>query len=136
VIFLLIYEDGFSQALTTLDSLKTIFWSHPSQQTNLELLYEIGSNELEPDSAAKYSNLLLEEAIRKADDKYVQRANHLLGAVYRLRGDYEKSLEFYFKSVNLAAKLEDFNASAMSNIEIGNVYSKNGFPVIRIKKRT
>jgi len=126
VIFLLIYVDGFSQAPTKLDSLKTIFWSHPSQQTNLELLYEIGSNVVEPDSAAKYSNLLLEEAIRKADDKYIQRANHLLGAVYRLRGDYEKALEFYFNSVNLAAKLEDFNASAMSNIEIGNVYSLNG----------
>ncbi len=126
IIFQLIYVDGFSQDPTALDSLKTIFWYKPFNQPDLELIYEIGSNEAEPDSVSKYSNLLLEEATNKADDKYIQRAHHLLGNVFRLKGDYEKALEYYFKSVNYAVKLDDKNASAMSNIEIGNVYSLNG----------
>tara|TARA_R100000935_G_C2822994_1_gene160752 strand:+ start:1202 stop:1384 length:183 start_codon:yes stop_codon:yes gene_type:complete len=33
----------------------------------MELMYEIGINEVEPDSEAKYATLLLEVAFRKAD---------------------------------------------------------------------
>ena len=112
-----------------IDSLKNEFYSNRSIRNDteqLELIYEIAKAEDEPDSSSKYSRILIDLATKQNDINYLLKANHLLGSMYRLRGDYDKALEHYFKSISLATSEGEPISAAMSNIEIGNVYSLNG----------
>jgi len=116
---------GYGQ---NIDSLKNEFHSHKSNRTDeeqLELIYQITRSLEEPDSISKYASMLYDLSSKQNDEDHLQKASHMLGTMHRVRGDYDKALKYYFKSLSLATSFNDPLAEAITTIEIGNVYSQN-----------
>ncbi len=108
------------------DSLKGIYFSKSGDQADLEMLWDIANNEIEPDSVTKYSRLLIKRGKAASNYKKVHDGYRELGSGYRLKGDYKQALSAYFKSLDFANRINDKKGVAHSNIEIGNVYSLSG----------
>lgn len=114
------------QELNYLDSLRTVFRTQPEMRKNPELLLSIASEVKFPDSAIYYSHLALEVLDSNSSKQLLQRAYKIQGANWRLIGEYEKSLDYLFKSIAIAESLNDPLLLGATNVEIGNTYSESG----------
>jgi tetratricopeptide (TPR) repeat protein len=65
---------------------------------------------------------LNEEALELAqDEKDKSTAKHNMGMIYQSRGDYDRALELYGKSLKIAEKLGDINGIALTQGQIGKL---------------
>lgn len=126
IFFLITHGQSYGQNPKISDSLKRIYLSSPGNLDDLETLWEIVKNEIEPDSAIKYSRLLVARGRAAGNNEKVYLGYRDLGNGLRLKGDYKPALEAYFKSLDYANRNNDKKGIAFTNIEIGNVYSLNG----------
>lgn len=116
---------SFAQEARNLDSLKTILYSEPERQDDPLLLLEIMRLEEQPDSILKYSRLTFESKKPKSDS-IAFRAYLQHGGIWRQKGNYNKSLEYLFKSAQVAEDYGDLESLGKANIEIGNTYGESG----------
>lgn len=130
LIWFIFLGNAIGQGHLTEDSLKTRFYSSPANKNNLELLNTIMVRSQNPDSMLKYSELLIKASITISKDSFLQKAYHSHGVAWRLKGEYHKSLDFLFKSAEVADDLGYKANLAITDVEIGNTYSESGnFPV-------
>lgn len=116
---------GFSQEeqSASLDSLKEIYFTDPQRQDDPVLLLQIARQESLPDSILKYSELSFKSEKAANEDSLLQLAYQTHGVEWASKGDYNKALEYLFKSAEIADKLENDMMLGDANIEIANVYS-------------
>jgi adenylate cyclase len=116
---------GVSQERYDLDSLKQIFYSNPSRQTDLELLNALSHSSRDPDSIMKFSNLQIDASLARSNRRFLMKGNHKRGVAWRLKGEYDKALEDLFKAAELAASMDSISLLGDTYIEIANVYSES-----------
>lgn len=124
--FLIFYVLAAAQNPRKADSLKQIYWSNEEEKDNIEILLRIANYEANPDSILKYSKFIIDLAKGKDKIQFLRNAYLIKGGGHRLKGEYDLALKADFKSLELANKMSDSSAIALSYIEIGNVYSMNG----------
>ncbi|NJW52495.1 adenylate/guanylate cyclase domain-containing protein [Salinimicrobium oceani] len=119
---------GFSQDERSLklDSLKFVYTTQAQRQEDPVLLYEIARSEKLSDSVLKYNEKAI--SILEAADSVdlLQSAYLTAGVHWRLKGEFDKSLDFLFKSAEVAEKMQDYILLGIVNVEIGNTYSESG----------
>lgn len=126
MLFLIFQGYSYGQNLKVIDSLKKVYLSTPGNLDDLQTLWEIVKNEIEPDSVIKYSKLLIARGRAAGNNEKVYLGYRDLGNGFRLKGDFKQALNAYFKSLDYANRNNDKKEVAFINIEIGNVYSLNG----------
>ncbi len=79
-----------------------------------------------PDSLLYYGKLLLEFAQRVNNLKMISVAYSTIGQYEYIVGNYSLSLQWLFKSLELAQSINDSNRIANSNNLLGNAYKEYG----------
>jgi class 3 adenylate cyclase len=129
ILFLLLFLSSqllLGQDKHVADSLKKIYWSHPSSENNRELLNQILDVDKEPDSMLKYSSLLIRSSIAEKDKLNLMKGYSTRGVGFRYLGDHNESLEDLYKAWELAKDLEQSYNEAIIDTEIGNTFSESG----------
>lgn len=82
------------------------------------------------DSAFHYGNLVLEQARREGHRDLEADALRSLSTTYQAQGDYQKSLDYAFESIEIARSIEDSLKVGHAQNLIGMVYDEQGnFPM-------
>jgi len=78
--------------------------------------------------AIEYYNLSIEESEAKDNNSKIALSYSNLGEIFRNRGEYEKALEYFLKSVDIEKSIYGDNdpSVATSYKSIGNVYQTQG----------
>ncbi len=117
-----------SQSTNRPDSLFNLLRHAPNDSLRFTYLCKIANFYLKsnPDSAKYYANRCLHEAEKKDMVRFVARAYTLLGIEMSNKGEYEKALEFYLKSLKINEQLKDETAIAGNNNNIGLAFLDMG----------
>lgn len=114
-----LHLDGVSQEQISSDS--------------LERTLNIAREANDPDSILKYSTQVIDDfksPSNQSEDIILQQSYQLQGTGWRLKGNFDKALNSYLLSLEIANELNDELQAGKVNIEIGNVYSENGNPAL------
>lgn len=118
-------QKGIGQETSVADSLKSIYYSGPQKQNDLELLREILGEVEDPDSTIKYADLLIERSVEAGDEKSAMYGRYKRGASRGITGNWDAALEDLFKALKFAEKINSERDQGDINIEIGNIYSES-----------
>ena len=131
---ILLVNVSFSQNQKESDSLIQLYKSGDYKETELEILNLIANEESKPDRKLEYADLLIEKASHLLNEKvsidsvynYLYNGHLQKGNALRLSGDYEKSLDAYFKSLSLANQKDSLKDAGAVSISIADAYSEMG----------
>lgn len=110
---------------TKLNTLNEISWQHintGNYESALSFLNQAidFSKEIMHSSALSKTN-------RSVIKKNLGKSYNYLGIIYKYKGDYDKSLEYYFKSLKIKEETEDKNGMAASYNNIGTIYTSKNY---------
>lgn len=106
------------------DSLKSIDISKLSSKNRILVLNQIIRLSVnEPDSIIKYANQLLEFTKENNMPRY--QANLHLGQAYKIKGNYQRSIEYLFEALRIA-EIVDNNLAASVKTVLGSVFGRIG----------
>jgi tetratricopeptide (TPR) repeat protein len=110
------------------DSLKKTLRQTNKNNEKIKLLLNIAHNYLytNNDSAEFYSKIGLELARRNQQEKESAEFLNYLGVIQTEKGNYIKSLQFYYDSEKLSQKLNDTSALISIFGNIGHIYKLQG----------
>ncbi len=114
---------GHNQVQEKIDSLK----QYISVECNLTNDRLVAINELliltsNPDESLHYGQILIKESTILSNKKYLRRGFTAVGGGHSDLGNFDKALEAYIQSVNLARELKDQVAEGHSLLNVGGVY--------------
>ena len=114
--------------LLNADSLKKLLHSKLSDTAKLNTLVRLGYyyQDSKPDSLLYYGKLVLESARLENNLKMISVAYSIIGQYEYVVGNYSLSIQWLFKSLELAQKINDSNRIANSNNLIGIAYKEYG----------
>lgn len=92
----------------------------------INILSDIAAKSPDPDQSLLYSEILLNKSLELDSTMGVYRAYLQQGNAYETKGDLSKSLESYFKAVDVINKLGDKNALGRLYIAIAGAYAGMG----------
>ena len=115
-----------AQELSRLDSLKIIYENRSYKGGELDLLKEIAEEENDPEVKLKYCDLLIQKASEDSVLSYLHSGFLQKGNAYQLQANYAQALEFYFKSLELAKRIDEDDKIGALNISIADTYSMIG----------
>lgn len=122
--FLLLQWNGMSQSEVEKDSLDNA--SRSSKVNDLSYLNEVATYSKSPDTQIKYATILVEKSLRSNSRKYLMMGYQNKGTAWRVKGEFDKSLDNLFKAAEIAEKLRlELNLGEIT-VEIGNTYSESG----------
>lgn len=123
---LLLLLPVYSQNKQLADSLIEVLERQDLQGTaKLNVLYQISIALTSPEEIIKYSDQLLNEAIRAESKEFEQLALMSLGTAYRLGGDLDKGLQYLIRSTKLAEQYSLNDNLDQAYTEIATVYAGN-----------
>ena len=126
VFFIILVNFSFGQNQKESDSLIQLYRSGIYKETELDILRLIANKESKPDRKLEYANLLIEKASIDSVYDFLYNGHLQKGNALRLRGDYEKALEAYFKSLSLANRNDSLKDAGAVSISIADAYSEMG----------
>ncbi len=85
------------------------------------------------DSAIHYFQISLKLFIIINDSSQIAAAYNNMGNVYKKTGDQAKSMEFYFKSLQIKEAMGDYIGTSSSHVNISNLYSQMNDSVNALK---
>ncbi|WP_185154267.1 tetratricopeptide repeat-containing sensor histidine kinase [Fulvivirga sp. M361] len=97
-----------------------------SDSLKMTVLHEIAFYHTNPDSALKYSTLLVEFAEADSNHLWLHRGFIEKGHAYKLKGDLEQSLFCYFQSLDFAQRANYMIGVAGAQNAIAGVYRVQG----------
>lgn len=116
-----------AQNQTVADSLVLVYESLGENDTaRFRLLALIANNQNDPRIKLKYADLLLAEANKSKDTRYMHHAYLNQGQAYRLTGDFDIAIYSLFKALNYAEKAQYTKGIAAANTALADVYSLLG----------
>ena len=92
----------------------------------LELLYKISSYATEPNLAIEYCYRLINLSEQVGQNDYLIKAYGTLGFSFKLKGDFDKAIESFYKSAKLAGSVGDQLAKGDAFANIAAVFNSNG----------
>ena len=123
IYFIAIFSVCYSQNQKLADSLVNILKSDQHDNSEIDLLRRIAEEQTEPSMRLKFADLLIKKA--KTDSLlgyllsgYLQKGNALLDL-----GNNANALEEFFKSLNVAQKINDLNGVGALYISIADTYT-------------
>ncbi len=129
--FISVLSSFFTTAQTGNKALKAI-WENSKNPDSIRFNalaeYYILNNQVQPDSTLKTLEYYYKLAKDKNNIKELYNVANDRGGIYRLKGELNKSMQYYNEAQTLASKLNDpvLNATIIGNI--GNVYAnKNDY---------
>lgn len=115
-----------AQDTPLLDSLKAVYIAKPEMREDPGFLLDLANEEKSPDSSLKYSGKAI-KLLDSTDSRALwHRAYQIQGVNWRLKGEFDKSLDYLFKSIAVAEEMNDPIKLGTTNVEIGNTYSESG----------
>lgn len=133
LIFLSIGLTSFSQRILSIDSLKKIIQTSPSDTVVLSTIYQLGRQYMFDENNEKLeltANVLknrIEQTIQQT--KYKKTAEHYLPEIYNFRaraawnrGEFNKALDLAFHAIKEEEKHKNLKARAFSYNQIGLIY--------------
>jgi tetratricopeptide (TPR) repeat protein len=129
-VILLVLLCQFSKAQHARDSLLRS-WNDPQlpDSVRLESLDELIWSvymDIQPDSAAYFSNLEYDFAAARGDRKYMSFALNALGSIYIDWGNFDKALDYHSRALAIRKEMKDQRQIAVSLNNIGRCYYKTG----------
>ncbi|MEQ9304152.1 MAG: tetratricopeptide repeat protein, partial [Marinoscillum sp.] len=116
-----------SQNQSVADSLVEVYNAIDENDTaRFRLLTLIANNQNDPRVKLEYADLLLAEANKAKDDRYLHHAYLNQGQAYRITGDFDIAIYSLFKALNYAEKAKYSKGIAAANTALADVYSLLG----------
>ena len=130
LLFLLLFLPGLSNAQVNLDSLWRVWNDETQADTNrLKAIADInweGYLFTQPDSAFYFAQLRLDFAKEKGQKKHIASALYVQGISFFLQGDYDKSMDYYSKSLKFQEQIENKSGIGAVFNSIGIIYKRQG----------
>ena len=118
------------KAQVNLDSLFGVWKDESKADTSrLKAIYEIawhGYLFSQPDSVFYYAQLEYDFALKVDNKKYMAQALNSQGVSFYFKGNYEKALEYYEKSLKISEEIGCKKGMGKSYNNIGNIYLNQG----------
>lgn len=116
----------FAHPQDPIDSLKNILKNNIPDTQRVKILNQLsfrlsGNN---PDVGLSYAQKALDLATKSNYERGIAKAYNSLGVVMRVKGDYPKSLNYFFQALQIDEKLLDDKETARTLSGIGAVYVK------------
>jgi tetratricopeptide (TPR) repeat protein len=105
--------------------LDNLYSSMPDDTNKVNQLYKTGFDLRTKDVsvATRYADLCLSTALQTGSNKHIAKAYNLLGILCFRTGKLDKSLQYHSEALRLRQQLNDEEGMAMSQLNLGNVYS-------------
>lgn len=115
---------GFGQKPINVDSLRSVLKNAETEQQKLLLALDFSEKIFRgnPKDALEFAALSLELAQKSNSDSLLYRANHNLGSIYLLLGNYPRALQLYNVAINHGSKLVDKSILARPLGNVGSIY--------------
>ncbi len=112
IIFLLngfILTNSYAQDLNKIDSLKQLISEGKQDISYIKNLLKLGDmyEYSMPDTALIYYNQALTTSKKNGERKYEAKSLYYIGIIYKRKGDYNKALEYYDKSIGIYITIDD-----------------------------
>ncbi len=131
----------FSQSVK-IDSMVTLVGTTKSDTIKINTLNEIAWQNINTgnyesalsfvNQAIDFSKEIMHSSTLSKQNRLVIKKNlgksyNYLGIIYKYKGDYDKALEYYFKSLKIKEETEDKNGVAASYNNIGTIYTSKSY---------
>ena len=122
VTIFLVWISNFVFSNNTIDSLQNIIVNTEIDTISMRIYVEIGNEYFGEDNnlAINFYEKALEIAIAEKNENYEAKIYYKIGDIHQLTGSYNKSLEYFLKSVKIYSKLGDDYNIAICYIDMGN----------------
>ncbi len=110
---------------TKINSLNELSWQHINTG-NYELALNFANQAIDYSKEIIHSSAL-PKPIALAIKNNLGKSYNYLGIIYKYQGDYDKALEFYFKSLKIKEETSDKNGMAASYNNIGTIYTSKSY---------
>lgn len=122
-------RETYAQSSGKIDSLRAILSKLPpegrtfgSDTMRVRVLYEIGRASINPDSSIKYLTESLNKSIKFNNLIYCQKSSFAIGKKNKIKGTYLEAVDFFYKSLSYAEKINDNYKKAISYQEIADSF--------------
>ena len=122
-LFCFISCSSYGQNQILADSLISLYKTGNYQQSELEILAEIASEETDPVRQLEFSEILISKASKDSSNGYLYKGYLQMGNALQFKGDNAASLESYLKSLEFANLLKDDSAIGSLMISIAGLYT-------------
>ena len=123
--FFCLFSPGVrSQNQNTADSLFEIYQKGEYQVDERVMLKEIASNERNPDKKLQFAELLITKASVDSSFDFLSSGYLQKGNAYQFKGNFDKALEAFFKSINYAQRIGYTRGVGAVMISVADIYSQ------------
>lgn len=115
------YSRAVENYLSSMDKAKKNNLSTVSQLINICLIYQILNN---TEKQLYYSELALNESIKRKDSSGMVYAYNTLGIAYKDKNNIPKAIDCLKNAISISEKTNEYVTISDANINLGNIYSK------------
>jgi signal transduction histidine kinase len=128
LVALLLIWTGFQSPVSYSDSIRSIIDASENDSIKAVLYYDLSKHYygFSQDTAILYAQQSVELAERLGMKKIKANALNIKGVAFLIRSDYEEALKTHLEALRIRESLSDSTGMLESNINIGNVYYRNG----------
>ncbi|OOG78072.1 tetratricopeptide repeat-containing sensor histidine kinase [Algoriphagus sp. A40] len=110
------------------DSIRHIISTTESDSAKAVLYYDLGKHYYgyEQDTSILYAQKSIELAEKLGLEKVKANALNIMGVALLIKSDYEEALKTHLHALKIRENLKDSTGMLESNLNIGNVYYRNG----------
>jgi signal transduction histidine kinase len=128
LVALLLILTGFQSPVSYSDSIRSIIDASENDSIKAVLYYDLSKHYygFSQDTAILYAQQSVELAERLGMKKIKANALNIKGVAFLIRSDYEEALKTHLEALRIRESLSDSTGMLESNINIGNVYYRNG----------
>ncbi|WP_026968530.1 tetratricopeptide repeat-containing sensor histidine kinase [Algoriphagus terrigena] len=125
---LLSFWTGLQSPQTFPDSIRNVIATTESDSTKAVLYLDLAKHYygFEQDTAILYAQTSIQLAERLGLEKIKGNALNIMGVAQLISSDYEEALKTHLKALKIRQSLQDSTGMLESNLNIGNVYYRNG----------
>ena len=119
---------GLQSPQTFPDSIRNVIATTESDSTKAVLYLDLAKHYygFEQDTAILYAQTSIQLAERLGLEKIKGNALNIMGVAQLISSDYEEALKTHLKALKIRQSLQDSTGMLESNLNIGNVYYRNG----------
>lgn len=128
LVFFLSIWTFFQSQQTFPDSIQSLISFTEDDSMKAVLYYDLGKHyyAIDQDTAIFFSKNSFQLAERLGLEKIKGNALNIMGVAYLIRSNYEEALKTHIQALKIRETLQDSTGMLESNLNIGNVYYRNG----------
>ncbi|SEF43803.1 tetratricopeptide repeat-containing sensor histidine kinase [Algoriphagus boritolerans] len=128
LILLLVIWNAFQSLSSFPDSIQNLITKTEDDSVKAVLFYDLGKHfyGIDQDTAIYFAQNAIQLAEKLGLDKVKGNALNIMGVALLIRSDYEDALKTHLQALKIRETLKDSTGMLESNLNIGNVYYRNG----------